>query len=63
MSPGGFPAKAAPEEGAGLAKVSFRTDPEEGLGSLGEPVRMWLQVGRFGRLAKTTQGFQAPAST
>lgn len=46
-----------------MAEVSFRTEPEEGLGSLGEPVRMWLQVGRFGRLAETTQGFQAPAST
>lgn len=62
MSLGGFPAEATLEEGPGLAEVSFRTDSEEGLGSLGEPVRMWLRVGRFGRLAETTQGFQAPAS-
>lgn len=40
MSLGGFPAEATPEEGAELAEVSFRTDPEKGLGGLGEPVRM-----------------------
>ena len=32
MSPGGFSAEATLEKGPGLAEVSFRTDPEEGLG-------------------------------